>query len=46
MDIGDLCDRCQVRDCVNCIFGNPCLDCKDYDRENDKCKSDGACGEE
>ena len=45
MDIGDICDYCEDRDCMNCSFGNPCLDCEDYDREKQDCTSKGACGE-
>ena len=29
--------------CKDCKFGNPCLDCPDYDRTKDDCKSNGAC---
>lgn len=39
------CDYCHDIDCMNCDFGNPCLGCKDYDRERDRCKSNGGCGE-
>ena len=45
VDIGDICDFCEDRDCMNCSFGNPCLDCEDYDREKQDCTSKGACGE-
>ena len=40
------CDYCGERDCLACPWGNPCLDCKDYDREHNKCLSDGGCGKE
>lgn len=46
MDIGDNCDYCEERNCKDCRFGNPCLGCIDYDRENDTCKSNGGCAEE
>lgn len=42
------CEECQEIgecDCKHCSLGNPCLGCKDYDAENEICKSDGGCGE-
>lgn len=45
MDIGDICDFCEDMDCMNCDLGNPCLGCKDYDKEKQDCTSNGACGE-
>lgn len=38
------CDYCEERDCLDCTLGNPCLGCDDYDRKNDRCTSNGACG--
>lgn len=38
-----VCDICEERLCKDCNFGNPCLDCPDYDRTKDECKSNGAC---
>lgn len=37
-----ICDYCES-DCRSCSFGNPCLNCHDYDFLNDICKSDGGC---
>lgn len=44
-DIGDICDFCESeeRDCMMCEIGNPCLNCADYDKANDLCKSNGGC---
>lgn len=45
MNVCDICDQ-EAGACRFCEFGNPCLNCEDYDFENDTCKSDGGCGEE
>ncbi len=45
MNISNICDYCEERDCKFCSFGNPCLGCNDYDIEKDICKSNGACRE-
>ena len=45
MDIGDICDYCEERDCERCKFGNPCIGCEDY-AGNGVCLSNGGCGEE
>lgn len=46
----DRCLMCQEAigsdACKLCPFGNPCLDCLDYDRKSDTCKSNGGCGAE
>lgn len=39
-----LCENCPF-DCRYCPLGNPCIDCADYDLENDTCTSNGACGD-
>lgn len=43
-NIGDVCDYCldEERDCIMCPLGNPCLNCKDYDKVNGICMS-GSC---
>ena len=41
----EMCEEMGNHDCKYCNFGNPCLGCKDYDAENDKCKSDGGCAD-
>lgn len=46
MDQCDICEEMGLKDCQHCYLGNPCIGCEDYDVENDKCKSDGACGGE
>lgn len=47
MELADECEYyCNEQDCINCPIGNPCLNCPDYDRKHDTCKSDGACGKE
>jgi len=38
------CDYCDF-DCMHCYLGNPCLGCKYYDTIEQKCTSDGGCGE-
>ena len=43
MDIGDICDYCEERDCELCAYGNPCLGCSDYSG-NGICLSKGGCG--
>lgn len=43
MDIGDICIRCEERNCENCIYGNPCLGCQDYNGHG-ICLSNGGCG--
>jgi len=45
MDRCDICINNNLNNCKYCDLGNPCLNCEDYDIENDKCKSNGACGE-
>lgn len=44
MNVCDICDQ-DPGACRFCQFGNPCLNCEDYDFDNDKCTSNGACGE-
>lgn len=44
-DLGDICERCEDRDCEVCGLGNPCLGCEDYDANLKTCTSHGACGE-
>jgi len=49
MDACELCYEyenldCKYR-CKYCALGNPCIDCADYDRVKDTCKSSGACGD-
>ena len=41
----EMCEEMGNHDCKYCSLGNPCLGCKDYDAENDKCKSDGGCAD-
>ena len=41
----DVCEEMGCKDCINCPQGNPCIDCDDYDRQNDRCKSNGGCAE-
>lgn len=47
----DTCELCYEYDlgcndrCKYCALGNPCIDCEDYDRVNDTCTSEGACGD-
>lgn len=43
MFVCDVCEEMDEPDCRLCPLGNPCLDCMDYDKENDVCKSNGAC---
>ena len=38
-----VCDICDEKSCKDCYFGNPCLNCLDYDRTKDTCKSNGGC---
>lgn len=45
MEQCDICEEMGCKDCMNCPLGNPCLDCQDYDREKDICKSNGGCAE-
>lgn len=48
-DIGQLCFQCADlgdEDCKMCPLGNPCLNCEDYDKVNDICKSNGGCAQE
>ena len=48
-DIGQLCFQCADLgddDCKMCPLGNPCLNCEDYDKVNDICKSNGGCAQE
>jgi len=40
-----VCDICEEGSCKDCILGNPCLGCPDYDRTKDDCKSKGGCGQ-
>ena len=42
----EICRENGLMDCKDCFSGNPCLKCDDYDYENDKCKSNGGCGNE
>lgn len=42
----DMCREWGECDCKFCSIGNPCLDCDDYDAENDECKSHGGCAGE
>ena len=44
MDIGDVCDYCDERDCELCTYGNSCIGCEDY-VIGKGCKSKGACAE-
>lgn len=44
MEPCDVCRETGNDDCMNCSWGNPCLDCDDYDRRTHDCKSEGACG--
>lgn len=37
----EICVEMGCTDCVNCYLGNPCLNCEDYDGQNDVCKSSG-----
>lgn len=43
-----VCDRCNFEEgsdaCMMCSFGNPCLDCDDWDVEHQLCLSNGGCG--
>lgn len=43
MDISYLCEICVENECLLCELGNPCLGCGDYDKENNKCLSNGGC---
>lgn len=45
MNICEECEQAGIENCKFCSFGNPCLGCEDYDAENDRCTSAGACGE-
>lgn len=48
MDTCELCYELGIIDknsCKYCALGNPCIDCADYDIENDTCTSEGACGD-
>ena len=38
-----VCDICEDRFCKDCVFGNPCLGCSDYDKMKDECKLNGTC---
>ena len=45
----DICERCEDMGCVDCMhcrWGNPCLDCLDYDEKTNACTSNGGCGKE
>lgn len=42
----EICQEMGYYDCKFCSLGNPCLGCKDYDIDNDKCKSNGGCADE
>lgn len=46
--MADICFLCFEEsgsvNCKYCPYGNPCLNCEDYDVERDRCKSNGACG--
>lgn len=42
----EMCREVGDYDCRFCYLGNPCYGCKDYDIENDKCKSNGGYGNE
>lgn len=44
MDIGDICDYCEDRECEACPYGNPCLGCEDYNARLRVCMSNGGCG--
>ena len=44
MDVENLCDFCEERNCALCSIGNPCLGCEDY--KEGKCTSNGGCGTE
>lgn len=44
MDIGEICDICEDRECEMCPYGNPCLGCADYGGYG-VCLSKGGCGE-
>ncbi len=46
MDISNVCDHCEMNDCMYCPLGNPCLGCEDYDEINNVCTSNGRCGEQ
>ena len=41
-----ICLCCESPNCIACSYGNSCLGCEDYDRENDTCRSNGGCGGE
>ena len=41
----ETCEEMGYKDCVDCYLGNPCLNCEDYDRQNDVCKSSGGCAD-
>ena len=41
----DICEEMGCKDCMNCYLGNPCLNCEDYNRQTDTCKSNGGCAE-
>lgn len=41
----EICEEMESSDCKYCSLGNPCLNCEDYDVENDTCKSNGGCAE-
>ena len=42
----EICQEMGAYDCKYYSLGNPCLDCPDYDDENDTCKSNGGCADE
>lgn len=41
----ELCEEYGGHDRKHCALANPCIDCADYDAENDTCTSEGACGD-
>ena len=45
MDVCEICEEMGCVDCIHCTWGNPCLGCLDYDPWNNKCTSEGACGD-
>lgn len=40
MDISNICDYCEERHCENCPYGNPCLECINYNTNLQLCMSD------
>lgn len=45
MNVCDICEY-ELGACRFCEFGNPCLNCEDYDSDNDSCKSKGRCAQQ